>query len=148
MRDQKPRLRKFACLAAIAAMLALSGRAAERDLDNLLLVRLPAPPEGRRAPLQVMDVPTGEIETSEVAELSPLTFAVIVSGGTVILPLCQPLPVYPNQWTSLDRLGWSGSCHERTSGTLPNRSKTRSYGVRGHLAFWGEGVRLHGGECA
>jgi hypothetical protein len=83
MRDQKPRLRKFACLAAIAAMLALSGRAAERDLDNLLLVRLPAPPEGRRAPLQVMDVPTGDIETSEVAELSPLTFAVIVSGGTV-----------------------------------------------------------------
>src|SRR5436190_15094542 len=52
---QKPRLRKFACLAAIAAMLALSGRAAERDLDDLLLVRLPAPPEGRRAPLQVMD---------------------------------------------------------------------------------------------
>jgi len=44
---------KFACLAAIAAM-ALSGRAAERDLDDLLLVRLPAPPEGRRAPLQVM----------------------------------------------------------------------------------------------
>jgi hypothetical protein len=81
MRDQKPRLRKFACLAAIAAMLALSGRAAERDLDNLLLVRLPAPPEGRRAPLQVMDMPTGDIETSEVAELSPLTFAVIVSGG-------------------------------------------------------------------
>lgn len=38
--------------------------------------------------------------------------------------------------------------HERTSGTLPNRSKTRSYGVRGYLAFWGEGVRLHGGECA
>jgi hypothetical protein len=37
------------------AMLALSGRAAERDLDDLLLVRLPAPPEGRRAPLQVMD---------------------------------------------------------------------------------------------
>ena len=36
-------------------MLALSGRAAERDLDDLLLVRLPAPPEGRRAPLQVMD---------------------------------------------------------------------------------------------
>jgi hypothetical protein len=32
MRDQKPRLRKFACLAAITAMLALSGRAAERDL--------------------------------------------------------------------------------------------------------------------
>jgi len=55
MRDQKPRLRKFACLVAIAAMLALSGRAAERDLDDLLLVRLPAPPEGRRAPLQVMD---------------------------------------------------------------------------------------------
>jgi hypothetical protein len=55
MRDQKPRLRKFACLAAITAMLALSGRAAERDLDDLLLVRLPAPPEGRRAPLQVMD---------------------------------------------------------------------------------------------
>src|SRR5207249_5300311 len=55
MRDQKPRLRKFACLAAIAAMLALSGRAAERDLDDLLLVRLAAPPEGRRAPLQVMD---------------------------------------------------------------------------------------------
>jgi len=54
MRDQKPRLRKFACLVAIAAMLALSGRAAERDLDDLLLVRLPAPPEGR-APLQVMD---------------------------------------------------------------------------------------------
>jgi hypothetical protein len=53
MRDQKPRLRKFACLAAIDAMLALSGRAAERDL--LLLVRLPAPPEGPRAPLQVMD---------------------------------------------------------------------------------------------
>jgi hypothetical protein len=42
-RDQKPRLRKFACLAAIAAMLA--GRAAERDLDDLLLVRLSAPPE-------------------------------------------------------------------------------------------------------
>jgi hypothetical protein len=38
--------------------------------------------------------------------------------------------------------------HERTSGTLPNRSKTRSYGARGHLAFWGEGVRLRGGECA
>jgi hypothetical protein len=55
MRDQKRRLRKFACLAVIAAMLALSGRAAERDLDDLLLVRLPAPPEGRRAPLQVMD---------------------------------------------------------------------------------------------
>jgi len=55
MRDQKPRLRKFACSAAIAAMLALSRRAAERDLDDLLLVRLPAPPEGRRAPLQVMD---------------------------------------------------------------------------------------------
>jgi hypothetical protein len=52
MRDQKPRLRKFACLAAIAA-LALSGRAAEMDLDDQLLVRLPAPPEGRRAPLQV-----------------------------------------------------------------------------------------------
>ncbi len=46
MRDQKPRLRKFACLAAIAAMLALSGRAAERDLDDLLLVRLPAPKRG------------------------------------------------------------------------------------------------------
>jgi hypothetical protein len=45
MRDQKPRLRKFACLAAIAAMLALSGRAAERDLDDLLLVRLPARPK-------------------------------------------------------------------------------------------------------
>jgi hypothetical protein len=44
MRDQKPRLRKFACLAAIAAMLALSGRAVERDLDDQLLVRLPAPP--------------------------------------------------------------------------------------------------------
>jgi hypothetical protein len=55
MRDQKRRLRKFACLAAIAAMLALSGRAAEMDLDDQLLVRLPAPPEGRRAPLQVMD---------------------------------------------------------------------------------------------
>jgi hypothetical protein len=55
MRDQKPRLRKFACLAAIAAMLALSGRAVERDLDDQLLVRLPAPPEGRRAPVQVMD---------------------------------------------------------------------------------------------
>jgi hypothetical protein len=55
MRDQKPRLRKFACLAAIAAMLVLSGRAAETDLDDLLLVRLPAPPERRRAPLQVMD---------------------------------------------------------------------------------------------
>jgi len=54
-RDQKLRLRKFACLAAIAAMLALSGRAADRDLDDLLLVRRPAPPEGRRAPLQVMD---------------------------------------------------------------------------------------------
>jgi hypothetical protein len=38
MRDQKPRLRKFACLAAIAAMLALSDRAAEMDLDNQLLV--------------------------------------------------------------------------------------------------------------
>jgi hypothetical protein len=37
-RDQKLRLRKFACLAAIAAMLVLSGRAAERDLDDLLLV--------------------------------------------------------------------------------------------------------------
>jgi hypothetical protein len=55
MRDQKPGLRKFACLAAIGAMLALSGRAAERDLDDLLLVSLPAPPEGRRAALQVMD---------------------------------------------------------------------------------------------
>ena len=32
----------------------------------------------------------------------------------------------------------SEKCHERTSGMLPNRSKTRSYGVRGHLAFWGE----------
>jgi hypothetical protein len=52
MRDQKPRLRKSACLAAIAAMLALSGRAAEMDLDDQLLVRLPAPPEGRRAPLR------------------------------------------------------------------------------------------------
>ena len=51
MRDQKLRLRKFACLAAIATMLVLS----ERNLDDLLLVRLPAPPEGRRAPLQVMD---------------------------------------------------------------------------------------------
>jgi hypothetical protein len=48
MRDQKPRLRKFACLVAIAAMLALSGRAAEMDLDDRLLVRPPAPP-GRRA---------------------------------------------------------------------------------------------------
>jgi len=38
MRDQKLRLRKFAGLAAIAAMLVLSGRAAERDLDDLLLV--------------------------------------------------------------------------------------------------------------
>jgi len=52
---REPRLRKCACLAAIAAMLALSGRAAEMDLDDQLLVRLPAPPEGRRAPLQVMD---------------------------------------------------------------------------------------------
>jgi len=52
MRDQKPRLRKFACSAAIAAMLALSGRAAERVLDDLMLVRLPAPPEGRRASLR------------------------------------------------------------------------------------------------
>src|SRR5437899_11483739 len=50
-RDQKLRLRKFACLAAIATMLVFSGRAAERDLDDLLLVRLPAQPEGRRAPL-------------------------------------------------------------------------------------------------
>jgi hypothetical protein len=55
MRDQKPRLRKFACWAAIAAMLALSGRAARKGPDDLLLVRLPAPPEGRRTPLQVMD---------------------------------------------------------------------------------------------
>jgi hypothetical protein len=55
MRDQKARLRKFACLAAIAAMLALSERAAEMDLDDQLLVRLPAPTEGRHAPLQVMD---------------------------------------------------------------------------------------------
>jgi hypothetical protein len=38
MRDQKLRLRKFAGLAAIAAMLVLSGRAAERDIDDLLLV--------------------------------------------------------------------------------------------------------------
>jgi len=37
-RDQKLRLRKFAGLAAVAAMLVLSGRAAERDLDDLLLV--------------------------------------------------------------------------------------------------------------
>jgi hypothetical protein len=51
MRDQKPRLRKFACLAAIAAMLALSGRAAERDLDDLLLVRLPAPRENQQRPI-------------------------------------------------------------------------------------------------
>ena len=42
--------------------------------------------------------------------------------------------------------GMSEMCHERTSGTLPNRSKVRSYAVRGHLAFWGEGVRLHGGR--
>jgi hypothetical protein len=35
--DQKLRLRKFACLAAIAAMLVLSGRAAERGLEDLLL---------------------------------------------------------------------------------------------------------------
>src|ERR1700726_1598539 len=28
-------------------------------------------------------------------------------------------------------------CQKRTSGTLPNRSKVRSYAVRGHLAFWG-----------
>jgi hypothetical protein len=35
---------------------------------------------------------------------------------------------------------------KRTSGTLPNRSKVRSYAVRGHLAFWGEGDHLHGGE--
>jgi hypothetical protein len=41
-RDQKLRLRKFAGLAAVAAMLVLSGRAAERDLDDQLLVRLPA----------------------------------------------------------------------------------------------------------
>ena len=55
MRDQKPRHRKFACLAAIAAMLALS----ERNLDDLLLVRLPArrpkdavpaPGDGRQLP--------------------------------------------------------------------------------------------------
>jgi len=59
MRDQKPRLRKFACWAAIPAILALSGRAAERDLDDLLLVRLPArrpkdavpaPGDGRQLP--------------------------------------------------------------------------------------------------
>jgi hypothetical protein len=58
------------------------------------------------------------------------------------------LPFFPRDRTSPTRPAMSVSCHERTSGTLPNRSKTRSYGVRGHLAFWGEGVRLHGGECA
>jgi hypothetical protein len=34
------------------------GRAAEMNLDDQLLVRLPAPPEGRRAPLQVVDATT------------------------------------------------------------------------------------------
>ena len=52
----------------------------------------------------------------------------------------------PKNGHSSNAIGMSVSCHERTSGTLPNRSKTRSYGVRGHLAFWGEGVRLHGGR--
>jgi hypothetical protein len=40
------------------------------------------------------------------------------------------------------------AAYKRTSGTLPNRSKTRSYAVRGHLVFWSEGVRLHGENCA
>src|SRR5258708_1644745 len=57
-------------------------------------------------------------------------------------------PLFTQQRTSPRYFGMSVSCHERTSGTLPNRAKTRSYGVRGHLAFWGEGVRLRGGECA
>jgi hypothetical protein len=32
------------------------------------------------------------------------------------LTLCQPLPVYPDQRTSSDRSGWSGSCQNRTFG--------------------------------
>jgi hypothetical protein len=32
----------------------------------------------------------------------------------VVLTLCQPLPVIPEQRTSPDRFGWSGWCHFRT----------------------------------
>ena len=53
------KIRLFGCHCRDAA---LSGRAAERDLDDLLLVRLSAPPEGRRAPLQVMDSNLQEVK--------------------------------------------------------------------------------------
>jgi hypothetical protein len=32
----------------------------------------------------------------------------------VVLTTCRPLPVYPDQRTSTDRSGWSGSCQFRT----------------------------------
>src|SRR5216683_7752628 len=65
---------------------------------------------------------------------------------SAILTVVRLLPVFPQLQTCRCTALTDAMCHERTSGTLPNRSKTRSYGVRGHLAFWGEGVRLHGGR--
>jgi hypothetical protein len=36
------------------------------------------------------------------------------SGNRAGLTLCLPLLVYPDQRTSSDRLGWSGSCQKQT----------------------------------
>jgi hypothetical protein len=37
---------------------------------------------------------------------------------SVVLTVCQPLPVYPDQRTSTDLPGWSGSCQEETLARL------------------------------
>jgi hypothetical protein len=37
-----------------------------------------------------------------------------VQDQSVVLSLKQPLPGYPEQRTSRDRPGWSGSCHKRS----------------------------------
>jgi hypothetical protein len=52
-----------------------------------------------------------------VGDLHLLFFASFLAHSElvnrVILTGYQPLPVYPDQRTSSDRPGWSGSCHDR-----------------------------------
>src|SRR5450631_2198147 len=42
------------------------------------------------------------------------------------LTLGQPLPVYPEQRTTSDRPGWSGSCQERTHAVHSSQSRTNT----------------------
>src|SRR5258705_7640675 len=49
--------------------------------------------------------------------------------------LAARCPFHHQERTCSDQCGMSVRCHERISGTLPNRSKTRSYGVRDTWRF-------------